>query len=72
MGNIIDIHRRRIFAGEILIEGKEIIEIQEKQDVDDIYIMPGLIDAHIHIESSMLTPGSFASRLFQWNNRYCL
>jgi len=60
-GNIIDIHRRRIFAGEILIEGKEIIEIQEKQDVDDIYIMPGLIDAHIHIESSMLTPGSFAS-----------
>ncbi len=29
--------------------------------MDDVYIMPGLIDAHIHIESSMLTPGSFAS-----------
>ena len=60
-GNIIDVIGKRIYGGELHIEGERIKEIREKNDVDDVYIMPGLIDAHIHIESSMLTPGSFAS-----------
>jgi adenine deaminase len=28
--------------------------------IDDQYLLPGLVDAHIHIESSMLTPSEFA------------
>lgn len=60
-GNIIDIHNRKIFGGEITIKDEKISEIEEKTNVQGIYIMPGLIDAHIHIESSMITPGSFAS-----------
>ncbi len=60
-GKIIDVSRKEIYEGEICITGERINEIRKKNDVDDVYIMPGLIDAHIHIESSMLTPGAFAS-----------
>ena len=34
--------------------------LKESSSAPDIYILPGLIDAHIHIESSMITPGAFA------------
>ena len=60
-GKIIDIHNRKIFGGEIDIKGGKIAGIIERDNVRDVYIMPGLIDAHIHIESSMITPGSFAT-----------
>ena len=60
-GKIIDIHKRKISGGEIKIVGKKIAGIIEKENIPDVYIMPGLIDAHIHIESSMITPGSFAT-----------
>jgi adenine deaminase len=29
-------------------------------DVEDAYVLPGLIDGHLHIESTMLAPGEFA------------
>ena len=59
-GQIVDIHNRRIFKGEISLENGKIISIKEKDhDVND-YIMPGFVDAHIHIESSMLVPSEFA------------
>jgi adenine deaminase len=59
-GNIVDIHRRRIYGGVIEIKDGIISGFEKKIKVKDQYIMPGLIDAHIHIESSMATPGSFA------------
>ncbi|MEP7095124.1 MAG: adenine deaminase [Flavobacterium sp.] len=59
-GQIIDIQNRRIYAGEITVENKKIISIIEKNHNVKIYIMPGFIDAHIHIESSMLVPSEFA------------
>lgn len=55
-----DIHLRRIYSGEVIAEGSRINNIKEKEKTGDVYILPGLVDAHIHIESSMLTPGSFA------------
>jgi len=59
-GQIVDIHNRRIFKGEISVENGKIISIKEKDhDVND-YILPGFVDAHIHIESSMLVPSEFA------------
>ncbi len=55
-----------IFIPEIFIRQKfpfqkDILkEWSLKKRAPDIYILPGFIDAHIHIESSMVTPGAFA------------
>lgn len=59
-GKIVDPIARRIFNGEIKIKRGRISEIREIDAVPDQYIMPGLIDSHIHIESSMLVPSEFA------------
>lgn len=59
-GKIIDPIARRIFGGELTIQNGKIAKIQEVESVPDQYIMPGLIDSHIHIESSMLVPSEFA------------
>ncbi len=59
-GQIVDIENRRIYAGEITVESGKITSIIEKKHEVQNYIMPGFIDAHIHIESSMLVPSEFA------------
>jgi adenine deaminase len=60
-GKLIDIHKRRIYPAVIAFENGKIISIEEqKEGKEETYILPGFIDAHVHIESSMLTPGSFA------------
>ncbi len=59
-GQIVDITNRRIYAGEINLEKGKIISIMEQNHTVQQYIMPGFIDAHIHIESSMLVPSEFA------------
>jgi len=60
-GRLIDIHKREIYPAEILISGTVISEIVLIDTCEERYIMPGLTDSHIHIESSMVTPGSFAA-----------
>ena len=59
-GNIVDIPNRRIFQGEIEVKNGKIKAISEKNHTNETYIIPGFIDAHIHIESSMLVPSEFA------------
>lgn len=59
-GQIIDIENQRIYKGEVEVEGGIIKSIEEKADVDDQYILPGFIDAHVHVESSMMVPSEFA------------
>ena len=59
-GNIVDIPNRKIFSGEIEIENGKIIAIKEVNHSQENYILPGFVDAHIHIESSMLVPSEFA------------
>jgi adenine deaminase len=59
-GQIVDIENKRIYAGEIIVENGKITSIIEKEHTVKKYIMPGFIDAHIHIESSMLVPSEFA------------
>ena len=59
-GQIVDIENRRIYAGEITVENGKITSIIEKNHNVQHYIMPGFIDSHIHIESSMLVPSEFA------------
>ena len=59
-GQIVDIPNKRIYSGEIHVENGKIISIIEKEHREKNYILPGFIDAHIHIESSMLVPSEFA------------
>ena len=59
-GQIVDIKNKRIFKGEIHIVDGKIKSIEEKDHNVDHYILPGFVDAHIHIESSMLVPSEFA------------
>lgn len=59
-GNIVDVVAGRIFKGTVEITGGKITRIVETAVEEEQYILPGLIDAHIHIESSMLIPSEFA------------
>jgi adenine deaminase len=62
-GNLVDVHQQRIYAAEIKIEGERINSIEpinQSTNQPFNYILPGFIDAHVHIESSMLIPLEFA------------
>ena len=59
-GQIVDLVQSRIFPGEITVTDQKITEIRELPQAAQRYIMPGFIDAHIHIESSMMPPSEFA------------
>ncbi|MFM9051006.1 MAG: amidohydrolase family protein, partial [Bacteroidota bacterium] len=59
-GNIIDPLNRRSFSGTIEISEGRISAIHEHEVDNGLFILPGFVDAHIHIESSMLTPYEFA------------
>lgn len=59
-GIIVDAISRRKFKGEIAVENGKIISIEEKEHDIEQYILPGLVDAHVHIESSMTVPSVFA------------
>ncbi len=64
-GRIVDVLRQTIFPGIISFTGGKIQAIHKAGDGDNNeeelpFILPGFIDAHIHIESSMLTPSQFA------------
>ena len=59
-GNIVDLHTETIFPGTIHIENGIIAGIDRERYWYDSYILPGFVDAHVHIESSMLTPAGFA------------
>jgi len=59
-GNIVDIPNQKIFKGEIEVSNGKIVSIKEANNSIEQYILPGFVDAHIHIESSMLVPSEFA------------
>lgn len=59
-GQIVDIENRRIYSGEVTVANGKIVSIIKKQHDNKNFILPGFIDAHIHIESSMLVPSEFA------------
>ncbi len=59
-GQYIDILNKRIFPANILVQNGKILEIVECELAPEAYILPGFIDAHVHIESSLLPPSEFA------------
>lgn len=61
-GNIVDILERQIFSGVVTVSDGKISAIERtgNEVPGDHYIMPGFIDSHVHVESSMLIPSEFA------------
>ncbi|GEM_PF-2536 len=60
-GHIVDVVNRRIFDGEIEIQHGKITRISPAIVPNNApYILPGFIDSHVHIESTLLTPEFYA------------
>jgi len=59
-GNIVDVISKSIFKAVLQIDNGKIIDIKPTSEVEDQFIIPGFVDAHIHIESSMMLPSEFA------------
>ena len=59
-GKVVDLFKRSIYSATVSIKEGKIYSIQPIEKAPDRYILPGLVDAHVHIESSMLPPSSFA------------
>lgn len=62
IAHLVDLHQRRIYPAEISVENGRILQIRELDHAPETagYILPGFVDAHVHIESSMLPPAEFA------------
>ena len=65
-GRLVDVHKKQIYPATIQIENGKIASIIPLPTLPDgahpapNYILPGFIDSHVHIESSMLVPSEFA------------
>ena len=58
-GQIVDVIGQRIFPGIVHIANGRITKIEETASAPATFILPGFVDAHVHIESSMLVPSEF-------------
>ena len=62
-GNLADVHLKKIYPAEIMVDKGKIISVKQIAHLPPgthHYILPGFIDSHVHIESSMLVPSEFA------------
>lgn len=59
-GNLIDVVNREIYPCAITISEGKIVSIERNSNSYNCYISPGLVDSHVHVESSMLLPTEFS------------
>ena len=59
-GTIVDVVSKTMTNGKVIFENGRIIAIEHAYEVENQYIIPGFVDGHIHIESSMMLPSEFA------------
>lgn len=73
-GHIVDVVRNRVFDGKIVVKGDKIADIVATEEpLKDVpYILPGFVDSHIHIESSMLLPHNFAQAVVKHGTIACV
>lgn len=71
-GLIVDVHSRRLRAATVVIHGGRIaavldptiaVKAVQRIDASGLVVMPGLLDAHMHIESTMLPPSTCAQMM---------
>lgn len=58
--HVVDVVARRIFPAEVEVNDGRIVRITPTNETVEGYLLPGFIDAHVHVESSMLVPSEFA------------
>jgi len=59
--NVVDVHTGRVFPGTVVIEKGRVAAIREEpEERPDRFVLPGFVDAHVHVESSMMVPSEFA------------
>jgi adenine deaminase len=59
-GKVVDVAGRQIAAAEVRVADGRIAAIEPTDKPTDGFLLPGFVDAHVHIESSMLVPSEFA------------
>lgn len=59
-GQLVDILNKEIYPVQITLKNKRIASIEKIDAAPSCYLLPGFIDAHVHVESSMLVPSEFA------------
>jgi adenine deaminase len=59
-GNIVDLVSFTVYSGSLVVKDGKIVDIVKDNKNYATYIIPGLVDAHVHVESSMLVPSEFA------------
>ena len=59
-GHLVNLHDREMRPVTVHVQDGVIDRIEPSEDVPDQYLLPGFIDAHVHVESSMLPPSEFA------------
>ena len=64
-GQIVDIINKKIFPGTVFVKEGKVSFVVESEAAEKFFIIPGFIDAHIHIESSLLMPSRFAAAVLQ-------
>src|SRR6188472_3905272 len=62
VANFTDIRHKKIFVANLEFNSRlvSVSQLSDREDPSMPYILPGFIDAHVHIESSMLVPSEFA------------
>ncbi|UCH24354.1 MAG: adenine deaminase [Trueperaceae bacterium] len=74
---VVDVVRQRTFSGWLGVRSGRFIYVEEgtvpaeieshrRRDLEGRAVQPGLIDTHMHIESSLVTPGRFAEAALPW------
>ena len=58
--NLVDVAQRRVAPATVRVEGGRVASIEPAEGPVSGYLMPGFVDAHVHVESSMLVPTEFA------------
>jgi adenine deaminase len=60
VGNVVDIRGKRTYAAEVKFLDGRIASIEPVDAQPETFLLPGFVDAHVHVESSMLVPSEFA------------